>query len=263
MGTKSWFSSLTTLLSVVVFLFLPDLALAQWAQWDDRVLVSLNAAVTTTSRTISDTFAVGTPVPRTPPVPPFEFGTISTQYDVPKDRSLDGSVAVRLSGSFGLGFGVSTRRGTSPLNVHASLANPLTIHPFREVDGSVDVRHSETAIHLQLVYVVPLRSNLNVAVSAGPSRFSLELPVAQNVVVNEVPPFNTSTLRDVRLATVSGSSWGFHGGVDVSWMFTRHLGIGALARYSYGNIALQPTDRDPFDVDVGGLQLGAGARVVL
>jgi hypothetical protein len=259
--TNSGFGRFLAVVSVVaVLLSAPGVVLAQWAQWDDRVLISLNASAHTTERTITDTFDFGN-APQLPVAPPFELGSVATRYGVPKPAFFDASVVVRLSGSFGLGLAVDVRRDTTDLGVVASVAHPLTIHPYREVSGTVPARYEETAIHLQLAYVVPLADKLNVAVTAGPTIFSVNVPVVRSVALNEAPPFDTVTFRDVTVEGTDGNGWGFHAGADVSWMFNRNLGLGGMVRYSYGTVEVSPAGRDTMDTDVGGLQLGAGVRV--
>jgi hypothetical protein len=246
---------------VAVLLGAPEAVLAQWAQWDDRVLISLNASAHTTTRTIIDAFEFGdmSLLPGTPP--PFDFGSVATGYDVPKPVFVDASVAVRLSGGFGLGLAVGIRRDTTDLDVFARVAHPLTIQPYREVRAKVPVRYEETAIHLQLAYVVPLGDRLKVAATGGPSLFSVSAPVVRSVAINQAPPFDTATFRDATVEGADGNGWGFHAGADVSWMFTRHLGVGGMVRYSYGKVEVTPTGRDNLDMDVGGLQLGGGLRM--
>lgn len=229
---------------------------AQWTQWQDRVLVSVNAAAQLTSGTIHDAFEYDHPYGAGR-----ERASVTTDYEVPTGAMFDGSVAVRIVGSLGAGVAVSASSTTSDLGAHARIPHPFYFNRFRDVEGSVAARHSETGIHLQAVYVVPLTPKVLVAVSGGPSHFSVEQRVARSVTVSETFPFDTATFSDAPLETLKTDAWGFNVGVDVGWMLARHFGVGGMVRFSRANATFVPTGRDGFDANVGGLEAGGGVRV--
>ena len=54
---------------------------------------------------------------------------------------------------------------------------------------------------------------------------------------------------------------GYNAGVDMTWRFADHIGVGALLRYAAGKKDFEPTGGTPVEVNVGGLQAGGGLRV--
>jgi hypothetical protein len=235
---------------------LPQAALAQWGQWTDRVLIGINGAAQLTSGTMDDSFEYDHPYGAQR-----ERASVVTTYDVPTGAVFDGGVAIRLAGNLGVGVTVSVASSTGDLAVRALIPHPFYFEQFREVEGAVAARHGETTIHVQAVYVVPLSPKMKMTVAAGPSRFSVEQRVARSVTVSETFPFDTAAFADAPLETVKNEAWGFNVGVDVAWMFTNHLGVGGLVRFARANATLAPADRDSFDMEVGGLYAGGGARI--
>ena len=55
---------------------------------------------------------------------------------------------------------------------------------------------------------------------------------------------------------------GYNAGVDMTWRFSKNVGVGLLLRYSNGKKAFTPAGAQPVDVTVGGLHAGGGLRVL-
>ena len=54
---------------------------------------------------------------------------------------------------------------------------------------------------------------------------------------------------------------GFHGGVDVTWMFSRTAGLGGLVRYTRADLDLNVAEGRTLAVKAGGIQGGVGIRL--
>lgn len=243
--------------AATIILLLPPSASAQWATWNKRVLVGINAAAQLTSSRFDDAFEFDHPFGGQR-----ERARVTSRYEIPKGAVFDGSAVVRLAGGFGAGVAVTIASATNDLEVRGRVPHPFFFDRFRDVEGSVAARHAETGIHLLAAYVVPLTPRLHLAVSGGPSRFEVEQRVAERVTVSESYPFDTAEFADAPLETVKAGVWGFNVGADVGWMFTRNLGAGGMIRYARANVSLSPTGREAFDVDVGGMFAGGGLRVM-
>ena len=95
----------------------------------------------------------------------------------------------------------------------------------------------------------------------GPTWFRFKQAVVENVDVVQSYPYDTI---DARLVTGSldSSVVGAHIGVDGSWFFSRHVGVGGLIRYAVGQKKdVRIREGQPFDVDLGGAQGGGGVRI--
>lgn len=240
------------------------LALACWAvaspsavaQPQPRVFVSINAVERTTARTLADSTTFDTPFSAGR-----EPGSASSTYKIPAGVMFDGEGVVRLWRGLGVGAAVSAFSSRNDFQVTAQLPHPFFFNRARTVDGTVNSRHAETAVHVMAAYYVPLTPRLNVILSAGPSRFSVEQKLVRSVTATEVYPFDTAEFGSADLEVVKTTAWGFNVGADVSWMFTRGFGVGGLVRFAQSTVDLTPAGRAAVKMDVGGFQVGGGARV--
>jgi hypothetical protein len=147
-------------------------------------------------------------------------------------------------------------------------------HPYffnaSDTDGvptSDKLLRTEGATHVQVMLVPMHSANLRLRVFGGPSYFRYKADMVQDVEYSQLAfPFsraNAVVITGYNAEKAEGTGWGFHGGADVSWFFSRIVGLGGFARYSRGSVSL---DREPLseaqqDIRVGGLQSGGGVRL--
>ena len=81
-------------------------------------------------------------------------------------------------------------------------------------------------------------------------------------LANEVYPYDTLAFPSVSTETIKDKVSGYNAGVDMAWMFSKHIGLGALIRYTHGTKDFTPTGGQPVKIEVGGLNAGGGLRVV-
>jgi hypothetical protein len=109
---------------------------------------------------------------------------------------------------------------------------------------------------------------------AGPSRVHLAHTLVSNVQLRETLDLSPAlgyaiaiTSLDTSRATVS--AWGYHVGTDIGAFFTRHVGAGALIRYTRVALTLPNGLQQVIDggmgatseETLGGLSAGGGLRV--
>lgn len=234
----------------------PSAAAAQ--PWQGRVLVSANVAVTTTSSTFSDSFSYKHPYSANIPG---EEASVDTIFETPKRSMFEGGALVRVYRNFSAGFAFYQASSTNDLRISARIPHPFFIGRPRAVEGIMPVRHEQSGFHVLGAYVLPVTRKLHVAVSAGPSRFTVTQKLVKAVAIAETYPYDEATFASADLEPVSAAGWGFNAGADVGWMFNRHFGAGGLLRYAKATLSLHPTGRDARKIDVGGLHAGVGARV--
>jgi hypothetical protein len=93
--------------------------------------------------------------------------------------------------------------------------------------------------------------------SGGLSLFNVEKAFIADVTYTETYPYDSATFSEAVLRRESLSETGFHAGADATFKLGRSWGVGGLVRYSKASV--------PFNdgsLDVGGLQLGGGVRVI-
>jgi hypothetical protein len=223
-----------------------------------RVLIDANVAMPSSASDFSDAFTYKHPYSANIPG---EEASVETRFKIPRAALFEGGVLVRVYRNVSAGVGFYQTSNTNDLTIGARIPHPFFVGRHRQVEGTTPVRHEQSGIHMNAAYVVPATRRLYVAVSGGPTYFTVTQRVVKSVAITEAYPFDAATFAGADVEPVKSSGWGFNGGVDVGWMFTRNIGVGGLLRYSRATLSLAPSNRDPLDIVVGGLHAGAGARV--
>jgi hypothetical protein len=194
------------------------------------------------------------------PVDQAERAVAEADYRSKAGPLIDGGVAVRLRGRFGIGLSVSRFSGDAGAEVVAQIPYPFEFGRFREVSGtSAGLDRTELAYHVQLRYSRPLGQRVRLVVSGGPSIFNVRRQLLSEVQVDEEYPYDTATFRSATSHVAKGTGIGAHAEADVTWAFGRHAGIGFLLRYNRGSADLNGPRS--VTVDTGGIQSGVGLRL--
>ena len=190
-------------------------------------------------------------------VPVEVFGTSGT-LDV--DDGLIGGALFDVSGgvrgpgfAFGAGFSHSRTSGSS--NFTASTI-PASAGSFtRSIKGiTPELEHSERAVYVFAAVSKQVTRRVDLTLSGGPAFLHVRQDVPAAITLNA----SGSTVLNMSTATEDESTVGVYGGLDFNYMFHRHIGIGAVARYMWGSVDL-PNSTD--SMTLGGLQVGAGVRM--
>jgi hypothetical protein len=217
-----------------------------------RVFISINGGVQPAASDLADRFEFEANV---------ETATVEVSYPYKSNPIVDGGVGIRLWRGFGAGVAFSSSSGDGSAHVEASIPHPFFFEQPREIEGDVSsLTRSETALHGQLFYLVPMSGRFQVIISAGPSRIEAEQDIVRAVQYDEEFPFDTATFRSATTRSVKASAIGFNAGADVSYMFSRRFGVGGLIRFSRATVDLD-VDGRTVSLDAGGLQAGGGIRI--
>jgi hypothetical protein len=153
--------------------------------------------------------------------------------------------------------------------VLARVPNPLVLNRFREAQlRQNDLKHAERSVHLSAIYMVPLREDLTLGLSLGPSFTSVSHEFARDVRVGEAggAPFDAVNISDVAFVRSSKTKATFNLGANLAYDLPFRLGDHARLgtslgfRYSKGTVALDGAS-GPVDVKFGGPQITGGIRV--
>jgi hypothetical protein len=153
--------------------------------------------------------------------------------------------------------------------VRARVPNPLIANRFREAElRQDDLKHTESTVHLSAIYMVPLREDITLGLSVGPSFTSVSHEFARDVRVAEAggAPFDVVNISDVAFVRSSKTKATFNLGANLAYDLPIRLGdLGRLGaslgfRYSKGTVALDGAS-GPVDVKFGGPQVTGGIRM--
>ena len=190
-----------------------------------------------------------------------ETASVETDYPIDAGPLFDAGFGSRFWKGLGAGIAFSRLSVDTTVQVEATLPHPLFFQRNRQISGETSgLARDETGIHIQAQYHLPPFGGLYVVVAGGPSVLDIQQSIVTDVNFTEEFPFDTATYVGVDSQRVAGTATGFNVGADVRWMFSRHIGVGGLVRYSQAAVDLTRNGRT-VKVDAGGTQVGAGLRL--
>ena len=135
------------------------------------------------------------------------------------------------------------------------MPDPVFFDQPRLVSTTVNnAKHSQPAINLFGMWMMPVTDKIDVGFQFGPTIFSASQDLPTGIAVSEPGP----TITSVNVSSVDETSMGIHFGVDVTYLVTPRYGVGVIARYTYGSADF---DGAADSVSLGGFQIGGGVRV--
>jgi len=161
-----------------------------------------------------------------------------------------------------IGAGLEVVPTSQTLDVTGRLPHPFQFNQFREVEGTADgLDRTDALVALELSWYMALARRVDMFVFGGPAYINVRQEMATRIRFNESYPYDTATFTGVDTTSMSGGGVGVTAGVDVSYLVTKHVGVGGELRYSYASATLKPSEQ-PAKVGLGGLQAAFGARIL-
>jgi len=226
---------------------------AQMRAWEDTAFISVNFGYQVGDRSFSETL---------PSVTIYgETATYGVNHESGEGGFFDISGGVRVWRNLAAGLGVTRFSTASGAAVTASIPHPLFFdRPRTGTFATSDLEHTQTGIHLQAVWVVPVTDQIDVSVFGGPSFFSVEQGLITSVTSAEIAaPFFAVAITGATSITVSERAVGANVGVDITYLATERLGGGFFVRYAGASVDI-PAGGGSQAIDVGGVQFGIGLR---
>jgi hypothetical protein len=230
--------------ALVASVMVPASASAQMT-WTDKGYASVNIGGQAGSHTLTTT-------------PAFriydEDGSLTTSQKAGGGGFFDLSGGYKVWHNLLVAVGVSHSGSKNDATITAQVPDPLEFDRLRSVNATLSgAKHSENAVHFSAVWMVPVTDKIDVGVSAGPSVFMVKQDLATGLTVTEPGPTVSSVLSTKAKKTAAGINLG----VDVTYLVTKKIGAGVLARYAGGSVKLPDASKS---LGVGGFQFGVGLR---
>ena len=223
----------------------PQAASAQTMQWTDKGYVTFNIGVQAGSDDL-------------------ETNSSFTLYDEPatvnSTQKISGGAFFEIGGAYrvwgnNLLAGVSFTRTKSDADIAitGSIPDPIFFDRPRAVTATHrDAEHSENAIHLNAIWMMPVANKLDVGIFGGPTIFMIGQDTITSLNVTEPGPTVAAQITDVSKTTV-----GINFGVDVQYLVRPNIAVGGIARYAWGSASIEGAAEN---LGVGGFQFGVGVR---
>jgi hypothetical protein len=213
-------------------------------------LFSVNGAYQVMSKVTTDTF--------TPQVDA-EPATFTIKQHVNPAAAFDINGGM-VRGTLGVLIGFSAFQSTADGDLSGSVPHPFFFNQPRTLTATVPLTRTENALHLDVLFRVPLSPKLDLNIIAGPTIFFLKNDFVSNVSYTESYPYDTVTFVSATTVQSSKTALGFNAGVDVSAWLSKNVGVGGFARFSIASVDWQNGGGATTNVDAGGAQVGGGLR---
>lgn len=190
-----------------------------------------------------------------------ERASATASYPVKPAFMFDAGGGMHLSARFAAGASVSyyTRRDAASLT--ASLPYPFEYNQFRSAQGtSAGPSRQETALHLNLMYLVAPSARISVGLFGGPSVFRVRQALIETPNFVEKYPYDEVSVGTAKMGTQTRSKAGFNVGADITYALSRRVGVGVLVRFARASASFTGPDKGSVSVQAGGAQVGAGLR---
>jgi hypothetical protein len=198
-----------------------------------------------------------------------ETGALATAHSIGGGTLFDISAGVRVWKNLGIGIAYSTVKNVNDASVSVRVPHPVIFGQSRTATATVeDLEHSQNAVHLQVMWMIPLTSKFHVTAMVGPTFFTVRQTVATVAAPQDIvdpAPFNNLSIRTVSLTDVKDSPVGFNIGLDGTYEILRiegiGIGVGGFVRFASASLDLPTEATGDTKLKAGGPQGGVGLRL--
>jgi hypothetical protein len=192
-----------------------------------------------------------------------EPASVSIEYPGASAPGVDIAGGWRVWRNLAIGAGLAVVSRPSTTVVSGSMPNPLYANRPTTLSGGFEAKHSETAIHVQASWTMPLKPRMVLMVFGGPSFVNVTQTIVQaEGIGTSIPyPYDNGAITSANTTNQSGMAFGFSAGADFTYFLSKTLGVGGLVRYALASADFPVTGQPSVPVKAGGLQVGGGLRV--
>jgi Outer membrane protein beta-barrel domain len=233
----------TGVLVVAAVASFPLTAAAQM-KWTDKAVVSINGGAQVGSHTLdtNQTFTLYE-----------EPGSLQASQKVGGGGFFDIGAGYKVWRNLLVGLDYSHSSSKDDASFTASVPDPLVTDRPRLVTGTfAGSAYKENAVHFTGMWMIPVTDKIDVGLVLGPSIFMIKQDIPSQISTAEPP-----TASNVSSTSVKKTAAGFNLGIDATYLFTKKIGGGFLARYTWGSTDIENASKS---LTTGGFQVGVGVR---
>ncbi len=199
-----------------------------------------------------------------------EPATLKVGYHLPAGAAFAFGGGVMFTSVFGLGVSFSGTAHQAPADLAIHIPHPTVANRYADDSTVTDGELQRVESHLNIVamFVNDASARYRIRGFAGPTLFRMRQDVVDDIGFDQsfslagVNIVDITTFDTTQIDFADATGWGFNVGADVSWFFTRVVGVGGFGRYNRGTITtFDPLTGDDVKYTVGGVQAGGGLRL--
>lgn len=185
-----------------------------------------------------------------------ETGSFSGGRKVGNVVFFDVGAGMHMSGNLSIGVALTRFQKANEVQYTALVPHPLFTGAARTVGMTVkDMKHTETAIHLQAIYQLISSGRIEANLFAGPSVVMVKEDTLDAVAATETSSPYTAVNLAGTFGKASKTAFGANVGMDIGYRLMGSLGAGFMVRYTVGSAKL-PSAGSTRSVKLGGPQVG-------
>jgi hypothetical protein len=190
-----------------------------------------------------------------------ETGRIDTTVDLGRHLVFDIGGGLRLWKRLGMGASYVTATADGTLASEITLPNPFLFDQPTTGLAHGSTRQTTRQFLIEGLFSLYRSPRWLVVLSGGPALTSLTQNLARDTFRIEYTfPFETIDVTEVSGDDSSGTAYGGHVGLSVTWTPGRRFGLDGRIRWSGASVDLDDIDGNRVTVEAGGLQLTGGIR---
>jgi len=191
-----------------------------------------------------------------------ENGRYHTNYSTSRSSALDATLGLRFGQHFILAVAFWHSTPAANADVLAVIPHPFSYNTPRPASANgFAVGGVENDGHLQLTWLVPLSSHVDLSIFGGPSLFYIRQDLISGLSLRESYPYDTVGISGFQTVRKSKAAIGGNAGVDLTVMVWRYLGVGISGRYARASLTMASGDSGTIKVRAGGAQVSGGLRM--
>ena len=190
-----------------------------------------------------------------------EQGSIASAYKEKTGPGFELGLQYNFSRHLGLAasFYITNRDGSG--SYEAALPHPLYLDKPRAASGTLgNLSYKENAGLLDVVWSGS-KGKWDVLLMGGVTLFKVTADLVDRIQYSQSYPYDSVTVSGTTKASSSDSPVGFNLGGGLDYRFSSRFGLGAQARFARAKAKLVPSQGNSVEIDAGGLQVAAGARI--
>ena len=199
-----------------------------------------------------------------------ESGELTRDIESDRQPTLHVAAGVRVWRNLGLRFGFSQFTRTDDAQLSVSIPHPFFFDRHRRFSQPSELVQRERSVDVHALWMVHRGDRVAFSLFGGPTVYRAKIDVAGVQTREEEYPFEDSPVTGIVSFQRRPTSVGYGVGADLAVFFTRHVGIGWLARYNRASSRVAAGDNGFFatllgrpvttDVRFGGANVAGGLR---